>query len=217
MRVIVVDDAVLLREGIASLLTSAGHEVLAQRGDAMDLLETVGELKPDLVVLDIRMPPTNTTEGLEAAVELRGRYPEVGIMLLSQHIETRYALELIEGGAAGMGYFLKDRVADVDEFLDSLHRVANGETAIDPLVVTRLVQRERRNNPLDRLTDRERDVMSLVAEGHSNGAIAEALTLNLRTVESHVGNIFVKFDLTPETESHRRVQAVLTYLHHAPA
>lgn len=217
MRLIVVDDSVLLREGIASLLERAGHEVAAQFGDTEGLADSIDELDPDVVVLDIRMPPTHTTEGLQAAVELRRARPQLGVMLLSQHIETRYALDLIADGASGVGYLLKDRVADVDEFLAALDRVAAGDTAIDPDVVMRLVGRERRNNPLDRLTDREREVLSSMAQGHSNAAIAEQLVLNLRTVETHVGNIFVKLDLTPESETHRRVQAVLTYLDNAPA
>ena len=212
MRMIVVDDSVLLREGIASLLERAGHDVVAQLGDAVGLEEVVDDLEPDLVVLDIRMPPTHTTEGLEAAVTLRADRRELAVMLLSQHIETRYALDLIADGAAGVGYLLKDRVADVDDFLAALDRVAAGETAIDPQVVTRLVGRERRNNPLDRLTEREREVLSLMAEGHSNSALAEQLVLNLRTIETHVSNIFTKLDLAPESETHRRVQAVLAYL-----
>lgn len=217
MRVMVVDDSVLLREGISSLLERAGHDVVAQLGDATELLRLAEEHDPDVVILDIRMPPTNTTEGLEAAVELRQVRPDAAVVLLSQHIETRYALDLIADGASGVGYLLKDRVADVDEFLAALERVAGGETAIDPEVVTRLVGRERRNNPLDRLTGREREVLSLMAEGHANTAIAGQLVLNLRTVETHVGNIFVKLDLAPEAETHRRVQAVLTHLHNAPA
>lgn len=217
MRVILVDDAVLLREGIASLLHGAGHDVVAQCGDATDLAAIVAAHRPDVVVLDIRMPPTHTTEGLEAAVALRAADPRLGVLVLSQHIETRYALELMEAGAAGVGYLLKDRVTDVAVFLDALDRVADGQTAIDPDVVTRIVQRERRTNPLDRLTDREREVLSLMAEGHANAAIASRLVLNLRTVETHVGAIFTKLDLHPESEAHRRVQAVLTYLANAPA
>ncbi len=212
MRIIVVDDSVLLREGIASLLERAGHDVVAQLGDATDLASVVDQHEPELVVLDIRMPPTHTTEGLEAAVALRASRSDVAVMLLSQHIETRYALDLIADGASGVGYLLKDRVADVEDFLGSLDRVAAGDTAIDPQVVTKLVGRERRNNPLDRLTDREREVLSLMAEGHSNGSLAETLVLNQRTIETHVSNIFSKLDLPPELEVHRRVQAVLTYL-----
>lgn len=217
MRVIVVDDAALLREGIASLLENAGHEVVAQLADAEDVHATVATTSPDVVILDIRMPPTHTTEGLRAAVELRAQYPELAVMLLSQHIETRYALELIADGAAGVGYLLKDRVVDVEDFLRSLERLQRGETAIDPEVVTRLVARERRNNPIDRLTAREREVLALMAEGHANTAVADRLVLNLRTVETHVSNIFTKLDLSPESETHRRVQAVLTYLTNAPA
>lgn len=217
MRVILVDDAVLLREGVASLLERAGHEVVAQFDDATALLDEVGRHRPDVVVIDVRMPPTNTTEGLEAAIMLRETHPDIGVMVLSQHIETDYALDLLATGAAGVGYLLKDRVADVDEFLGALDRVGDGDTAIDPEVVTRVVRRERRNNPIDRLTDREREVLSLMAEGHTNAAIADRLVLNLRTVETHVGNIFTKLDLIPESDVHRRVQAVLTYLANRPA
>ncbi len=217
MRVIVVDDAALLRQGIASLLENAGHDVVAQLGDAETIADVVAEAEPDVVILDIRMPPTNTTEGLRAAVELRAERPDLAVMLLSQHIETRYALDLIADGASGVGYLLKDRVVDVDDFLRALERIHRGETAIDPDVVTRLVARERRNNPLDRLTDREREVLALMAEGHANVALAGRLSLNLRTVETHVSNIFTKLDLPPESETHRRVQAVLTYLTNAPA
>jgi DNA-binding NarL/FixJ family response regulator len=212
MRVIVVDDSVLLREGIASLIEGAGHQVVATLGDAVDLATEVKRLDPDVVILDIRMPPTHTIEGLEAAIALRREDPERAVMLLSQHIETTSALDLIADGAAGVGYLLKDRVADIDEFLAALSRVAAGDAAIDPEVVTRVVGRTRRNNPLDRLTDREREVLALMAEGRSNGRIAEQLVVNQRTVETHVGNIFTKLDLPPEAESHRRVQAVLTYL-----
>lgn len=217
MRVMLVDDAVLLREGIASLIGRAGHDVVAQLDDATSLLDEVARHGPDVVVLDIRMPPTHTTEGLEAALALRERRPHVGVLVLSQHIETRYALDLLATGAAGVGYLLKDRVADVDEFLAALERVGNGDTAIDADVVTRVVRRERRNNPLDRLTEREREVLSRMAEGHTNAGIADRLVLNLRTVETHVGNIFAKLDLMPEADVHRRVQAVLTYLADRPA
>lgn len=217
MRVMLVDDAVLLREGIASLLAQAGHVVVAQFGDAVDLVTRVGDHRPDLLVVDIRMPPTHTTEGLEAAVAVRAAHPAVGVLVLSQHIETRYALDLLSTGAAGVGYLLKDRVADVDHFLDALRRIASGDTAIDPAVVTRVVQRERRNNPIDRLSQREQEVLSLMAEGYTNTSIAGQLVLNLRTVETHVGNIFQKLDLVPEPDVHRRVQAVLTYLANSPA
>lgn len=217
MRVILVDDAVLLRSGVARLLGDAGIEVVAEAGDAEGLEELVAEFGPDLVVLDIRMPPTHTTEGLEAALALRTAHPEVAVLVLSQYVETRYAFELIEGGAASVGYLLKDRVADVDDFVATVRRVAAGDTAIDPLVVSRLLERERRNNPLDTLTAREREVLALMAEGHDNATVATKLVLNPRTVETHVGNIFTKLGLLQETEGHRRVQAVLTWLQNAPA
>ena len=185
--------------------------------DATDLVAVVDACDPDIVVVDIRMPPTHTTEGLEAAVELRRLQPERAVLVLSQHIETRYALDLIADGAGGLGYLLKDRVADVDDFVAALVRVAAGDTAIDPQVVARLVGRERRDNPLDALTGREREVLSLMAEGQSNATIALLLVVNQRTIETHISNIFSKLGLSPEAETHRRVRAVLTYLDNAPA
>jgi len=217
LRVMVVDDSVLLREGICRILEDADIEVVAQLGDATTLEAVVEELAPDLVVLDIRMPPTNTTEGLEAAVSLRKTHPGCAVLLLSQYVETRYALELIADGAASVGYLLKDRIVDVDQFLAALRRVAVGDTAIDAEVVTRLVGRERRDNPIEQLSVREREVLSLMAEGRDNTEVATTLSLNPRTVESHVSNIFAKLGLLPETEGHRRVRAVLTYLESAPA
>ena len=217
MRVVLVDDSVLLRAGIASLLSGLGHDVVAELDDATDLVAVVDACDPDIVVVDIRMPPTHTTEGLEAAVELRRLQPERAVLVLSQHIETRYALDLIADGAGGLGYLLKDRVADVDDFVAALVRVAAGDTAIDPQVVARLVGRERRDNPLDALTGREREVLSLMAEGQSNATIALLLVVNQRTIETHISNIFSKLGLSPEAETHRRVRAVLTYLDNAPA
>lgn len=212
MRVVIVDDSVLLREGVASLMRSNGFDVVDTRGDAVGLLDVVGAERPDLVVLDIRMPPTHTTEGLEAAVAIRAAMPEVAVLLLSQHVETRYAVDLIADGSGRVGYLLKDRVSAVDEFVDAARRVAAGGTAIDPTVVGRLIGRQRRNNPLDVLTDRERDVLARMAEGRSNAAIAAALDLTERTVESHVRNLFTKLDLLPEPDDHRRVRAVLVHL-----
>lgn len=212
MRVVIVDDSVLLREGVASLMRTSGFDVIATCGDADGLLELVAAERPDLVVLDIRMPPTHTTEGLEAAVAIRDATPDVAVLLLSQHVETRYAVDLIADGSGGVGYLLKDRVTAVDEFVDAARRVACGGTAIDPTVVARLIGRQRRNNPLDVLTDRERDVLSRMAEGRSNAAIATELDLTERTVESHVRNLFTKLDLLPEPDDHRRVRAVLLYL-----
>lgn len=212
MRVVIVDDSVLLREGVASLLRASGFDVVATLPDADGLVELVATHRPDLVVLDIRMPPTHTTEGLEAAVAIRATVPGVAVMLLSQHVETRYAVDLISDGSGGIGYLLKDRVTDVDGFVDAARRVGSGGTAIDPTVVARLIGRQRRNNPLDVLTDRERDVLARMAEGRSNAAIATALDLTERTVESHVRNLFTKLDLLPEPDDHRRVRAVLVHL-----
>jgi DNA-binding NarL/FixJ family response regulator len=214
MRVIVVDDSVLLREGIVRLLEDANIDVVAQFGDTTQLVERVGALTPDLVVLDIRMPPTHTTEGLEAAVVLRKQFPNVAVLLLSQYVESRYAIDLIEGNAKHVGYLLKDRVANIREFIAAVHHVADGGTVIDPTVVSRLVGRERRNNPISRLSEREREVLSLMAEGRSNSAIAEHLVLNGKTIESHVRSIFTKLDLDVEVDDHRRVRAVLFYLAH---
>lgn len=212
MRAVIVDDSVLLREGVASLMRANGFDVIATRPDAIGLVDLVTEQRPDLVVLDIRMPPTHTTEGLEAAVAIRRTTPDVAVLLLSQHVETRYAVDLIADGSGRVGYLLKDRVTDVGEFVDTARRVALGGTAIDPTVVGRLVGRQRRNNPLEVLTDREREVLHRMAEGRSNAAIASALDLTERTVESHVRNLFTKLDLLPEADDHRRVRAVLLYL-----
>jgi DNA-binding NarL/FixJ family response regulator len=215
MRVILVDDSVLLRQGVARLLTDEGCDVCAQLDTADGLVEAVTLYGPDLVVLDIRMPPTHTTEGLQAAIELRAIAPEVAIVLLSQHVETRYAIELIGNQPQRIGYLLKDRVANIGEFIATLRSIHGGATVIDPSVVSRLLGRERRNNPLDRLTDRERELLGLMAEGRSNSGLAEQLSLNIKTVESHVRNIFTKLDLDVELDDHRRVRAVLLYLSYA--
>lgn len=214
MRVIVVDDSVLLREGIVRLLDEAGHEVVAQHRDATTLIESVTNTHPDLVLLDIRMPPTHTTEGLDAAAELRRTFPGLGVVVLSQYTETRSAVELLADDRGGLGYLLKDRIAEVGEFLDALVRVAAGGSVIDPSVVARLVSRERRNNPIDALTERERDVLGLMAEGRSNAAIAERLGVQVRTVESHVSAILTKLGVHDEPDDHRRVRAVVLYLSH---
>ncbi len=208
----IVDDSVLLREGVASLLRGNGFEVVGTRGDAVGLVSHLDANRVDLVVLDIRMPPTHTTEGLEAALEIRRRRPATAVLLLSQHVETRFAVDLIAEGSDGVGYLLKDRVTDVAGFLDAARRVGTGGTAIDPLVVSRLIGRQRRSNPLDGLTERERDVLARMAEGRSNLAIASTLDMAERTVESHVRNIFTKLDLLPEVDDHRRVRAVVLYL-----
>jgi serine/threonine-protein kinase len=215
MKVLVVDDSVLLREGLVRLLMDAGIEVVGQRGDAEGLVETVTTTGADVVILDIRMPPTHTIEGLAAAVSLRSARPDVAVVLLSQYVETRYALDLLAGGADGVGYLLKDRIADVEDFLDALVRVAAGGAVIDPLVVSRMVARERRSDPLQSLSDRERAVLELMAEGRSNQAIADRLVVHVRTVESHVSSLMSKLGVSPEPDDHRRVRAVLLYLAHA--
>jgi DNA-binding NarL/FixJ family response regulator/class 3 adenylate cyclase len=212
MRVVLCDDSVLLREGIARLLEDAGFEVLAQSGTAEDLLRHVGIHKPDVALVDIRMPPTQTDEGLRAAQQIRERWPETGVLVLSQYVEPAYAMELLGENAEGVGYLLKDRVSDVDEFAAAVRRVGEGGSALDPAVVSQLVGRRRRDDPLDDLTPREREVLELMAEGRSNQAIAERLVITLRAVEKHVTSIFSKLRLSATSEDHRRVLAVLTYL-----
>jgi len=211
VRVIVVDDAALVREGVARLLSDHGFEVVAQLDDAETLVDAVETFAPDVVVTDIRMPPTHTVEGLRAALELRARRPEVGVLILSQHLESRYAIDLVRSGR-GVGYLLKERVGDVASFADAVRRVGSGGTALDPEVVERLLGRARHQNPLDRLSQREREVLALMAEGRSNQAIAARLYLNAKTVESHVGSVFARLDLLPEPDDHRRVLAVLAHL-----
>ncbi len=212
MRVVLADDSVLLREGIARLLEDAGFEIVAQSGTAEDLLRHVGMHKPDVALIDIRMPPTQTDEGLRAAKQIRERWPETGVLVLSQYVESAYAMELLGENAEGVGYLLKDRVSDVDEFAAAVRRVAEGGSALDPAVVSQLVGRRRRDDPIDELTPREREVLGLMAEGRSNQAIAESLVITLRAVEKHVTSIFSKLRLTASAEDHRRVLAVLTYL-----
>jgi DNA-binding NarL/FixJ family response regulator len=206
------EDSVLLREGITRLLADAGEDVLATFGDAEALLAALEHVQPDLVVLDVRMPPTHTDEGVRAALTIRARWPEVGILVLSQYVEERYASELIAGDVGGVGYLLKDRVADVSEFVGSVRQVGDGGTVLDAEVVSQLLARARRQDPLERLTPRERSVLSLMAEGRSNAAIARALVVSDGAVEKHVSNIFTKLDLPPTTEDHRRVMAVLRWL-----
>ena len=211
MRIVIAEDAVLLRAGLTRLLVDAGEEVVATVGDADALLEVVERLQPDLAVVDVRMPPTNTDDGLRAALAIRARWPEVGILVLSQYVEEEYATELVAGSTEGIGYLLKDRVADVGDFVSAVRRVADGGTALDPEVVAQLVARSRRD-PLARLSPREREVLGLMAEGLSNSAIATALVVNDGTVEKHVTNIFTKLDLPPAEGAHRRVLAVLRWL-----
>ena len=215
VRVILADDAVLLREGVARLLAEEGFDVVAQVGDAPALLEQVESKRPDVVVVDIRMPPTFTVEGLQAAHEIRRLYPDVGVLVLSQHLESRYVVELLRDGR-GVGYLLKERVGDVHDFAESVRRVAEGGSAIDPEVVGRLLGRPRRRNPLETLSAREREVLALMAEGRSNQAITARLFLNAKTVESHVRNVFTKLGLLQEPDDHRRVLAVLAYLQDPP-
>jgi DNA-binding NarL/FixJ family response regulator len=212
VRVVLADDSVLLREGIARLLEDAGFEVVAQSGTAEDLLRHVGMHKPDVALVDIRMPPTQTDEGLRAAQQIRERWPQTGVLVLSQYVEPAYAMELLGENAEGVGYLLKDRVSDVDEFAAAVRRVGEGGSALDPAVVSQLVGRRRRDDPLDELTPREREVLELMAEGRSNQAIAEKLVITLRAVEKHVTSIFSKLRLPATAEDHRRVLAVLTYL-----
>lgn len=212
MRVILVDDAALVREGLARLLAEEGIDVVAQLGDATNLAAAIDRTAPDVVVLDIRMPPTHTTEGLSAAIALRDRRPEIAILLLSQHLESRHATTLLEGQPRGVGYLLKDRIADPGEFSASLRRVAAGGTAVDPEVVRRVIGRHRDRDPLAELSDREREVLELIAEGWSNQAIAERMWRTPKTIESHVRSIFLKLGLLPEEQHHRRVLAVLAHL-----
>ncbi len=202
----------LLREGIVRLLSENGFEVVGQAADADDLLRKVGAHKPDVAIVDIRMPPTNTDDGLRAALRIRDEHGDTGVLVLSAYVEESYALELVSDSAAGLGYLLKDRVADVDAFVEAVRRVANGGSALDPEVVSRLVGRARREDPLDDLTKREREVLELMAQGRSNVAIAESLVVTERAVEKHVTNIFGKLDLPQTAVDHRRVLAVLTFL-----
>lgn len=212
MRVVIAEDLALLRDGIASLLRDERHEVLAAVGDGDALLAAAAEHQPDLAIIDVRMPPTQTDEGVRAAVELRRRQPDVGILILSQYVEERYATDLLSGGSRGVGYLLKDRVADVQDFLAAARRVAAGGTAIDPEVVSQLLSRRRRTDVLEELTPREREVLGLMAEGHTNAAIAERMVVTNGAVEKHVRNVFMKLGLPQTDQHHRRVLAVLTYL-----
>ena len=212
MRVVVADDSVLLREGVVRLLEEFGFEVVAQAGDADDLLRKVNAHRPDVAVVDIRMPPSQTDEGLRAAKEIRERHPETGVLVLSQFVEPAYAMDLLSESAESVGYLLKDRVADIDEFASAVRRVSEGGSALDPAVVSELVGRHRRDDPIDDLSPREREVLELMAEGRSNQAIAERLFVTLRAVEKHVTSIFVKLRLPATAEDHRRVLAVLALL-----
>jgi DNA-binding NarL/FixJ family response regulator len=212
VRVVIAEDSVLLRAGLTRLLEAAGIEVVAAVADAEALLLAVESHQPDLAVVDVRMPPTHTDEGVRAALVMRRQWPRVAILVLSQYVEERYAAELLSGTTTRVGYLLKDRVADVDDFLAALRRVAGGGTALDPEVVAQLLVRRDRD-PLDRLTPRERQVLALMAEGQSNSGIASALVLSESAVNKHINSIFTKLDLPPEDSGHRRVLAVLRFLH----
>ena len=214
MRVIIADDSVLLREGVARLLVDSGAEVIGKVGDAAQLLTLMSSTEPlpDVCVIDVRMPPTFLDEGLRAALVIRERWPDVGVLVLSQYVEERYAAELIRQSTDGVGYLLKDRVADVDEFSDAVKTVADGGTVIDPEVVHQILARAPRSDPLDSLTPRERDVLTAMAEGKSNAGIASTLVVGQAAVEKHIGNIFAKLGLLGDSADHRRVMAVLRYL-----
>jgi DNA-binding NarL/FixJ family response regulator len=212
VRVVLADDSILLREGTARLLEEAGFDVVGQAGDADDLLLKVRSYDPDVAIVDIKMPPTHTDEGVQAAKQIRERYPQVGVLVLSQYVEGDYALELIADSAEGVGYLLKDRVADLTEFAAAVRRVAEGGSALDPEIVARLVGRTRRDHPIDTLTPREREVLSLMAQGLSNAAIAARLVVTERAVEKHVTSIFAKLRLSADGDAHRRVLAVLAFL-----
>jgi DNA-binding NarL/FixJ family response regulator len=213
VRVVVADDAVILREGLSRLLVEAGFEVVGQAADAGELLEQIEATAPDIAIVDIRMPPSHTDEGLQAAAEIRARHPSVGILVLSQYARPSYAMELLSTGTEGVGYLLKDRVSDLEELASSVRRVGEGGSVLDPSVVAQLVERPRRGRgPLDDLTEREREVLSLMAEGRSNKAIGQRLFITEHTVEKHVKSIFGKLRLPPSADDHRRVLAVLTFL-----
>ena len=212
MRIVIAEDSALLRDGLVRMLEANGHEVVASVGDAAELVNVVGADGPDLVVLDVRMPPTHTDEGIRAALELRGRWPELAVLVLSQYVEENYASDLLSGDLGGIAYVLKDRVTDVSDFLETVDRVGAGGTVIDPEVVSQLLARTRRREPLEDLSPREREVLSLMAEGRSNVAIAEKLVITQRAVEKHVKSIFQKLRLPQAETDHRRVLAVLRYL-----
>jgi DNA-binding NarL/FixJ family response regulator len=212
IRTVVADDSVLLRDGVVRLLDDAGFDVVAAVGDGDALLDAVTELEPELAIIDVRMPPTHTDEGIRAAIAIRRTHPEVAVLVLSQYVEERYATDLLSGDTTGVGYLLKDRVVDVEDFVAAVRRVAAGGSAVDAEVVSQLLGRTARSTELDRLTPREREVLGLMAEGLSNQGIADRLVVSLGAVEKHVSNVFTKLDLDREDHAHRRVLAVLTFL-----
>lgn len=213
LRVVIAEDSGLLREGLARLLTDAGMEVVARVGDGQALISAADKRRPDIAVVDVRMPPNYRDEGLKAAIEARQRVPDLPVLVLSQYVEERYGAELLESGAVGVGYLLKDRVADVAEFVTAVRQVASGGTVLDPEVVSQLLSRRRRDEGISSLTPREREVLSLMAEGRTNHAIAKTLYITGGAVEKHIKNIFRKLELAPTEADHRRVLAVLSYLH----
>ena len=212
IRIVLADDADLLREALAASLAASGFDVVGQAADVAGLLALIDRVIPDVAIVDVRMPPTHTTEGLEAARRIRSDHPSISILVLSQYVETRYAVDLVRDDPSAVGYLLKERVTRLADLADAVRRVAAGGSVIDPEVVARLLGRQRKHSPLDELTPREREILGLMAEGRSNAAIAERLTLELKTVEGHVRSIFSKLGLEPATEDHRRVLAVLAFL-----
>jgi DNA-binding NarL/FixJ family response regulator len=212
VRVVIAEDSVLMREGLARVLADEGFDVVAQVGDAAALRSAVRDHEPDVAIVDVRMPPTNTDEGARAATEIKDTHPGIGVLLLSQVVEARHALALFSERPEGFGYLLKDRVLEIDDFVEAVRRVARGGTAIDPEVVAQLIGRRRAHDPLDELSPREREVLTLMAEGRSNKAICEKLVLSPKTVETHVNSIFTKLRLAQEPDDHRRVLAVLAFL-----
>jgi serine/threonine-protein kinase len=212
MRVVIADDAMLIREGTARLLEEAGVEVVGKAGDARELLRIVATEHPDVAIVDIKMPPTHTDEGLVAAEQIRSSHPDVGVLVLSQYLESRYATRLLEHHPEALGYLLKERVSDISVLKDAIQRIAEGECVLDPTIVARLIRRPRRPGPVDDLTEREREVLALIAEGRSNQGIAEVLVLSPKTVEAHIGRIMAKLGLDDIPDYHRRVLAVLAFL-----
>ena len=212
MRLVVADDEVLLRQGLTRLLETTDVEVIASVGDASALKTAVAEYEPDAVIVDIKMPPTHTDEGITAALEIRARHPNVAVLVLSHYLDSRYALRLLEHQEGSVGYLLKERVSDLAVLVDALRRVTEGECVVDPTIVARLMSRRTKSSPVELLSERERQVLSLMAQGHSNSGICEKLFLSPRTVEAHIGHIFAKLNLTDSADYHRRVRAVLMYL-----